>query len=197
MPHLCHDPVVAAAGVINSLQTLVSRTVSPTDPCVVSITRMQAGSEAYNVIPTSVFLGGTFRCFSHKLRLEFPGLMNELVECIARGHNAVALIDWKSNGFPPTINSPLESQTAFRAAVKTVGRSNVSTNYPASMGAEDFSYMLQEKKGCYVFVGAGEDAFPLHHPKYDANDAIIPIGAEMFVNMAMESLCQDLESECL
>ena len=60
------------------------------------------------------------------------------------------------------------------------------------MGAEDFSYMLQENKGCYVFIGAGEDAYPLHHPKYDANDEIIPIGAEFFVNMAMESLRQEL-----
>jgi len=81
-----------------------------------------------------------------------------------------------------------ESRIAHAAAVKTVGQAHVTSNAKASMGAEDFSVFLEQRPGCYVWLGAGVDAAPLHHPAFDFNDALLPIGAQLYVNMALESL---------
>jgi amidohydrolase len=195
MPHLCHDPIVASAQVITALQTLVSRHANPVDPLVVSVTRMHGGSEAYNVIPRTVSLGGTMRTFSRELRAEIPKKMDDLVKRIASGFDCQGRVVWLDHGFPPTINHEEQSRTAHRAAIKTAGRELVTQNCKASMGAEDFSHMLEKKRGAYVFVGAGEKTAPLHNPLFDFNDDILSTGAELFVNMAMESLGQEFSSK--
>jgi len=192
MPHLCRDPIVAAAHVISALQTLVSRHSNPVDPLVISITKVQAGSEAYNVIPRTVTLGGTMRSFSRELRSKVPQRMDDLVKRVALGFEVAAHVSWMDHGFPPTINHEEQSRTALKAAIKTVGKDRVTQDCKASMGAEDFSHMLEKKKGAYVFVGAGEKTAPLHHPQFDFNDDLLNVGAELFVNMAMESLKEEL-----
>lgn len=194
MPHLCHDPVVAAAHVITALQTIISRYANPVDPLVISVTRLQSGSEAYNVIPRTVTLGGTMRSFSPELREKVPKQVDELVRRVASGFDVSAKVIWMDHGFPPTINHEEQSMKALKAAKKTVGAAKTTENCKASMGAEDFAHMLEKKKGAYVFVGAGEKTAPLHHPQFDFNDDLLPIGAELFVNLAMESLGEELDS---
>jgi amidohydrolase len=192
MPHLCNDAIVASAQVINALQTMVSRYSNPVDPLVISVTRMHAGSEAYNVIPRTVTLGGTMRTFSPELRANAPKRMDDLVRRVAFGFEVNAKVVWMDHGFPPTINNEEQARKALSAAIKTVGLERVTQNCKASMGAEDFSHMLEKKKGAYVFVGAGEKTAPLHHPQFDFNDELLNVGSELFVNMAMESLGEDV-----
>ena len=193
MPHLCKDPIVAAGHILGGIQTYSARFVNPKDPVVISVTKIQAGSDAYNVIPRTCSLGGTFRCFSHELRNTIPKQLTETIQNIAAGFGVKATVKFNEKGFPPTINHERQARKAYRAAIKTVGESSVTQSCAPSMGAEDFSQMLEKREGCYVFLGAGENYSPLHHPKYDFNDDLLPVGAELFVNMAMESLEEDIQ----
>lgn len=192
-PHLCSDPIVAASAVIMAIQSLVSRNNNPVDPLVISVTQFQIeGSKAYNVIPAKVKVMGTMRCFSPQIRKDLPKKFNNLVQQVALGYDCRANIKWHDLGFPPTVNDVHASQVARLAALQTVGSDGmVSDTCPASMGAEDFSYMLEQKPGAYVFLGAGESSPALHHPTFDFNDALLPVGAELFVNMALQSLARD------
>lgn len=188
-PHLCSDPIVAASAVIMAIQTLVSRNNNPAEPLVISVTQFSIeGSKAYNVIPAKVKLSGTMRCFSRQIRKDLPKKFNNLAQQIALGYDCRASVKWHDLGFPPTVNDAAAAHTAKLAALRTVGDALVTETCQASMGAEDFSYMLEQKPGAYVFLGAGESSPTLHHPTFDFNDSLLPIGAELFVNMALESL---------
>lgn len=181
MPNLGVDPLMVSAQVINALQTIVSRHVAPTDTAVVSVTQMKAGS-AYNIIPEQVTMSGTIRSFSKHVRDCIHEHMQQQVKHICQAFGAKGNVVFH-DAYPATINHPEQARLCAAVAQQLVGENNVHWNLPPSMGAEDFSYMLQEKPGAYVWLGNGQDSHSLHHPRYDFNDDALVLGASYWVNL--------------
>lgn len=184
MPHLGNDAVVAAAHLITALQTIVSRHLNPADAAVVSITQIHAGN-TWNAIPDSVTLRGTVRCFKPELQTQIAAQLRHLTGQIAAAFNVSATVVFnpENPGYPVTWNSAAETEQARQAAIAIVGEAGVDGQPASSMGSEDFAFMLQEKPGCYLWIGNGSSANSclLHNPHYDFNDAILPIGAAYWV----------------
>ena len=184
-PHLAVDTILVGAQIINQLQSIVARNVDPLDAAVVSICMFQAGFTD-NVIPQHAKLRGTAR----SLRKEIGKLLQERIQAVVEGtaklYGATAKITY-SNGYPVTVNH--ERQTAFAADVarEVVGKDKVDTDVAPVMGAEDFSFMLNERPGAFIFVGNGDSA-GLHHPAYDFNDETIPVGTSYWVRLAETAL---------
>jgi hippurate hydrolase len=187
-PHRTVDPVFAAGEIIVALQTIVARNTDPLSSAVISVTMMQAG-ESSNIIPETAALTGSARSFTDETRDLLETTMRRIVEGVAAAHGATATLDY-ARGYPATVNHAAESEIAARAAAAAVGASNVAHDFPPMMGAEDFSYMLRERPGCYVFIGNGEgDAHPMcHSPDYDFNDDILPIGVSYWAHLVEEAL---------
>ena len=186
MPHLTNDPVAAAGMCIMGLQTLVSRQLDPFDQAVISLTRLDAGS-AYNVIPASATIGGTLRT----MRPETRSQMIAEIESVAK--NAVATLGCTASvelrpGYPPTINHEADALFARDIIADMLGADGLETGMTPVMGAEDFSYMLAEKPGAYIWLGAGENSENLHSPHFDFNDDLLPIGASFWVRLAEAKL---------
>ena len=186
MPHLGNDAIVASAQLINALQTIVSRTINPADPAVVSITQIHAGN-TWNAIPESVVLRGTFRCFSSPVQITIANKITQLVNSICAGFDVSADIRFnpENAGYPVTFNSEAETAIALKAAQAVAGEDCVNQQPIPSMGSEDFAFMLQEKPGCYIWIGNGssENSCLLHNPHYDFNDAILPVGVAYWVKL--------------
>jgi amidohydrolase len=184
-PHLGVDPVLVGAQIVNQIQSVVSRNTDPLDAAVVSITLFQAGT-ADNVIPQNALLRGTARSLSAHVRDMLERRLYEIVEGTARVYGATAKLTYQRD-YPVTINH--DQQTAFAAAVATdvVGPDRVETDTRPMMGAEDFSFMLNERPGSYIFVGNGNSA-GLHHPAYDFNDEAIPAGTSYWVRLVETAL---------
>jgi amidohydrolase len=184
-PHLGVDPVLVGAQIVNQIQSIVSRNTDPLDAAVVSITLFQAGSTD-NVIPQNALLRGTARSLSAEVRDTLERRLFEIVEGTARVYGATAKLTYQRD-YPVTINHEL--QTAFAAAVATdvAGPDRVETDTRPMMGAEDFSFMLNERPGSYIFVGNGSSA-GLHHPAYDFNDEAIPAGTSYWVRLVERAL---------
>jgi hippurate hydrolase len=190
MPHRTIDPTLAVCSLVVSLQSLVARSADPDDGAVVSATQVSApalglGTGAYNVVPDAAEVRGTVRCFRPDTRALLRARLREVAEHSARTFGAEAEVT-VMEGFPSTINDADAAQAAREAAESVVGKERVvePTPTPAS---EDFAAMLQRVPGAYVWVGAdGPDApsAPLHHPRYDFNDDVIPVGASLFVRLA-------------
>ncbi|MFZ4761926.1 MAG: M20 aminoacylase family protein [Alphaproteobacteria bacterium] len=183
MPHQGIDPVMVSAYVITALQTLVSRRINPCEAAVLSITQMKAGS-AFNIIPEEAVLCGTIRAFDEESRLFLEQQLHHVSQQVAIAFGAEAMIDYWV-GYPPTVNSRLEADISLQLLSNMLGAENVQLNPPPSMGAEDFSYMLKEKPGSYIWLGQGDANHKamLHHPCYDFNDALLPIGASYWVKL--------------
>jgi hippurate hydrolase len=188
MPHQGFDPVLAGAALVQAVQSVVSRNISPTDSAVVSITRFHAG-EAYNVIPPEAQLGGTVRAFRAEVQAQVEAALERLAAGIAAAHGMQSSLAYR-RGYPPTINSAAEAELCRRVAASLVGAENVLTDMPPSMGAEDFAFMLREKPGCYIWIGngPGEGGCTLHNPRYDFNDAVLPLGASYWVRLVEQLL---------
>ncbi|MGZ8917666.1 MAG: M20 aminoacylase family protein [Methylobacter sp.] len=186
MPHLGNDAVVASAQIITALQTIVSRTLNPADPAVVSITQIHAGN-TWNAIPESVLLRGTFRCFNNTVQKNIADKITQLVNAICEGFDVSADIKFnpENPGYPVTINAEAETAMALKAAIAVAGKDGVNQQPVPSMGSEDFAFMLQEKPGCYMWIGNGssENSCLLHNPHYDFNDEILPVGAAYWVTL--------------
>jgi len=180
-PHETIDPVVASAQIITALQSIVSRNCDPLGSLVISVTAVKAG-EAFNVIPQTAELKGTVRTLSKEMRDLAEQRMRAIVTGVAGAMGCTATIDY-DRGYPVTFNHA--DQTAFAAAVagSVVGKDNVDLTVPPTMGSEDFSFMLEERPGSYVFMGNGDTA-GLHHPAYDFNDKAIPVGVSYWVRLA-------------
>jgi hippurate hydrolase len=190
MPQLVVDPVVASAHVITALQTIASRSVSPVDAVVVSLCSMQTSQlGAFNVIPDWVKLIGTVRTFRPETRDLAERKVKEIASKVAEALGASAAIDYR-RGYPATVNS--EREAAFAAAVgeRIFGAGNVLTDLEPTMGGEDFSYMLLERPGAYVWLGqgSGPGGCFLHNPSFDFNDEVIPLGAGYLAALVEESL---------
>tara|TARA_B100001057_G_C22736289_1_gene905933 strand:- start:76 stop:1254 length:1179 start_codon:yes stop_codon:yes gene_type:complete len=185
LPHLSIDPVVISAQVISAVQTIISRSTDPVDKALISITKINAGT-AYNVIDDQVKMGGTIRTFKKETRSYIEKRLRELCNGIAEAHGADIKIQFDLvNKYPPSINSKQESFFAANVAKGLVGEDKVITDIDPSMGGEDFSYLLEEKPGSYLFLGQGDENHKagLHTSKYDFNDNLIPIGVNFWVDL--------------
>ncbi|MEM7057088.1 MAG: M20 aminoacylase family protein [Pseudomonadota bacterium] len=184
-PHECNDPMIVAAQLLTAFQSIVSRNTDPLESLVISTTMIQ-GSDAYNVIPEVVTMCGTVRTLSAEVRDLAERRLGEI--CAHTGAAFGAKVDLHyDRGYPVTVNH--EDQTAFAAevAADVVGPEKVDTTVAPIMGAEDFSYMLEARPGAFVFLGQGDGPI-CHHPEYDFNDDIIPIGASYWCRLVEKAL---------
>ena len=185
-PHRAVDPVVVAAHIVTAAQTIISRNVAPLDSAVLSLCSIQAGNPgAFSVIPREAKIVGTVRTFSADEQNLIEQRLTELAEGTARALGAEAKVLYERI-YPATINHPLQTRFAADTAAQLVGEDHVVRNLEPSMGAEDFSFMLRERPGCYVRLGqgGGADGCFLHNSRYDFNDAVIPLGAAFFAALA-------------
>jgi hippurate hydrolase len=181
MPHLGNDPIVIGAQIVTSLQSIVSRNASPFDSLVVTVTKFNAGT-AMNVIPETVEIAGTIRSLSEDSRQLGMKRLREIAEGISAASNAQSSVTFHE-GYPVTSNHEAETQKAVEIASSIAGADKVEANTEATMGGEDFSYMLLERPGAFIFVGNGDTA-GLHHPEYDFNDEAIPYGTSYWAKLA-------------
>ena len=190
MPHNALDPVPVACQLVQAFQTIISRNKKPIDAGVISVTMIHTG-EATNVIPDSCELQGTVRTFSIEVLDMIEQRMRQIAEHTCAAFDMHCEFEFKRN-YPPTINSAAEAEFARGVMTSIVGADNVQAQEP-TMGAEDFSFMLMKKPGCYVFISNGDGAHRemghgggpcmLHNPSYDFNDALIPLGATYWVRL--------------
>jgi amidohydrolase len=195
MPHNAIDPVVVASQLVLGFQTIISRNVKPIDAAVISVTMVRAG-EATNVIPNHCELQGTVRTFSIDVLDQVEQSMRNMAEHICAASGASCDFEFKRN-YPPTINSARETEFARQVMASIVGEDKVLVQEP-TMGAEDFSFMLQAKPGCYSFIANGEGDHRvmghgggpcmLHNPSYDFNDELLPLGATYWVRLTEQWL---------
>ncbi|MFC5476548.1 M20 aminoacylase family protein [Paraherbaspirillum soli] len=198
-PYKSIDPVMVAVQIAQSWQTIVSRNVNPNDPAVLSITQIHAGS-ATNVIPDQATLIGTVRTFSVAVLDLIEQRMRDIAQHTAAAFGAEIEFRFHRN-YPPLINHAKETAFAIEVLQAMVGSDNINPQVEPTMGAEDFAFMLQNKPGCYVFIGNGEGAHRdsghglgpcnLHNASYDFNDELLPIGASYWVNLAETYLRQN------
>lgn len=190
MPHQGVDPVVTGAALVQALQTIASRTMDPLDSVVVSVTQFHAG-EAYNAIPERARLAGTVRAFRPEVRDRVEETMQRICTGVAAAFGTRINCEY-CRGYPPTINTSAEAALCARVAREVAGEAGVDTAPRPSMGAEDFSYFLQERPGAYVWIGngPGEGGCTLHNPHYDFNDAILAPGVAYWVHLAQTFLAR-------
>ena len=191
-PHKGIDPIMIAIQIVQSWQTIVSRNKNPLDAGVLSVTQIHAGS-ATNVIPDEATLRGTVRTFTTEALDLIESRMHSIAKHTAAAFDAQIDFRFKRN-YPPLINHVKETAFAVEVMQSIVGANKVNTQIEPTMGAEDFAFMLQEKPGCYVFIGNGEGDHRdsghglgpcnLHNPSYDFNDELIPLGASYGVRLA-------------
>ncbi|NOE25343.1 M20 aminoacylase family protein [Ruegeria sp. HKCCD6157] len=177
-PHETVDTTVILSQMIVALQTIVSRNADPILQAVLSVTSVETSSKAFNVIPQSAQIRGTVRTHSNQMRDLIEQRLKEVAEGIAATFGGSVNVNY-SRGVPVTINAETQTGYAAEAAV-SVGGSCIEA--PMVMGGEDFSFMLEERPGAFIVLGNGDSA-GLHHPEYDFNDEIIPIGCSWFAEM--------------
>ncbi|MGH6945532.1 MAG: M20 aminoacylase family protein [Geminicoccaceae bacterium] len=183
MPHQCRDPLVAAAQIVLGLQTIVARNVDPVRLAVVSVTQVHGG-DTFNVIPKTAMVTGTSRSFQPEIR----DLLERRTGEVARGLGTALGVEVEvayERGYPPTVNAGAETELAALAAEEVAGSDRVERAAAPLMGAEDFSYMLEQRPGSYIFLGNGDDegAPMLHSPEYDFNDEALTSGASYWARL--------------
>ena len=191
LPHNGIDPVLVAAQMVQAFQTIVTRNKKPIETAVISVTMIHAG-EATNVIPDSCELQGTVRTFTTEVLDLVQRRMQQIAEATCAAFDAGCEFAFHRN-YPPTVNHAAETEFARTLLGEVVGPQNV-LEFEPTMGAEDFSFFLQEKPGCYFLIGNGDGAHRegghglgpcmLHNPSYDFNDDLIPLGATAWVRLA-------------
>lgn len=191
-PHKAIDPVMVAIQIAQSWQTIVSRNCNPFDAAVLTVTQIHAGS-ATNVIPDEARLIGTVRTFRTATLDMIESRMEQIAANTAAAFEAQVDFHFQRN-YPALVNDAGETAFAVEVLQAMAGLDNVDTGIEPTMGAEDFAFMLQEKPGCYVFLGNGEGEHRaaghglgpcnLHNPSYDFNDTLLPVGASYWVHLA-------------
>jgi hippurate hydrolase len=182
-PHLTVDPIVVAASIVMALQTIVARNVDPTQPAVVTVGSLHAGT-ANNVIAGTATLELSVRSFSADVRALLKRRITELVEAQAASYGAKAVIEYVE-GYPVVLNTDDETAFAIEVARELVGSENVVEHADLLMGSEDFAFMLQKRPGTFLRLGngVGEDGCMVHNPHYDFNDRNLPIGAAFWARL--------------
>jgi hippurate hydrolase len=184
-PHLTVDPVVVGAHIITAIQSIVGRNVDPVKSAVVSITVVKAGTTD-NVIPQRVRLDGTARSLSEDVRVLVEERLRTLVENTAAAFGAKGKLTYRRN-YPVLVNHERQTEFAGDVASEIAGAAQVDRELPPMMGAEDFSFMLKERPGAFIWIGNGPSA-GLHHPEYNFNDEIIPFGTSYWVRLVETAL---------
>ena len=180
MPHGTVDPVLAACSIAQAIQTIVSRNVDAAERLVISVTQIHTGS-VDNVIPDTAYMNGTVRSFTPEVRDLAERRLREIVAGQAASYGCEAEVVY-NRGYPATYNSAEGVVTATKAARDVSGVEAVVDDFEPVMGSEDFSYMLQKRSGAYLFMGQGPSA-GLHHPEYNFNDDVAPVGASFFARL--------------
>jgi amidohydrolase len=186
-PQFSVDTILVGCQIVNQLQSIVARNVDPLEAAVVSVCMFQAGFTD-NVIPQHAKLRGTARALTNDVRALLQKRINEIVEGTARLYGATAKITY-TNGYPVVVNHERQTEFAADVAREIAGKDKVDAAFPPMMGAEDFAFMLNERPGAFIFVGNGDSA-GLHHPAYDFNDEVIPVGTSYWVRLAETALAE-------
>ena len=188
-PYMTVDPVLVAAHIITAVQSIVSRNVRPLDNAVISLCAMQAGDlGAFSVVPGKATLVGTVRTFSPEVQELVERRLHEVCSGVAMGLGASAHVIYE-RVYPSTINSSDEAVFAGDVAERLLGADHVDRTLEPSMGAEDFSFMLQVKPGAYMRLGqGGEGGCFLHNSRYDFNDDVLPLGAALHASLIEQGL---------
>jgi len=183
LPQLGRDAVVAGAQLVTALQTIASRTVSPFDAAVVSVTQMHSG-DTWNVIPEEMVIRGTTRAFKEEVQSHMEAEIRRITEGVATTCGIDAKVHYERR-YPPTINNAAETDITVEVARDLVGDDFVSLDKDPMMGAEDFAFMLNEKPGAYMWIGNGprDGGCMLHNPHYDFNDEVLPLGASYWAKL--------------
>lgn len=188
-PYLTVDPVLVSAHIITAVQSIVSRNVRAIDSAVISLCAMQAGDPgAFSVVPGKATLVGTVRTFNPDIQDMVERRLSEVCSGVAMGLGATAHVHYERI-YPATINTSAEARFAADVAQKLLGHEHVERNMDPSMGAEDFSFMLQVKPGAYLRLGqGGEGSCMLHNTRYDFNDDVLPLGAALHAGLIEQGM---------
>jgi amidohydrolase len=199
LPHNGRDPVFTAVQIANGLQGIITRNKKPIDTGVLSITQIHAG-DAVNVVPNEAWLAGTVRTFTTQTLDMIESRMHKIVESIAEAYECSATLTFRRN-YPPTVNTGEETRFAAMVMKEIVGEENVVDPIEPTMTAEDFSFMLEAKPGCYAFLGNGDGDHRemghgdgpcmLHNASYDFNDELLPVGSTYWVRLAQRFLARE------
>ncbi|AJY77871.1 M20 family metallopeptidase [Paenibacillus beijingensis] len=185
MPEATIDAIATGAALVQSLQTIVSRNVSPLDTAVLSIGSFQAGTTS-NVIAEKCLLKGTVRTFDENVRGKIRTRLADMVNLVCAGYGASAVLDYR-DGYPAVVNDETETERFFRIGKELFGEVAVQLSKPITAG-EDFAYYLHHVKGCFMFVGAGSEqsgaVYPHHHPRFDIDERSMLKSAQLMVGMA-------------
>ncbi|KTR05677.1 amidohydrolase [Aureimonas ureilytica] len=185
IPHQTLDPILAGSALVQALQQIVSRNTDPLDSLVVSVTQFHAGF-AHNVIPESASVSGTVRSLMTDTRDFAWARIREIADGIAMAHGLTAENIYSPN-YPVTVNDAAKAAFCADVAAELVGEAAVNRAVAPLMGGEDFSFMLEQRPGAFVFIGNGPSA-GLHHPRYDFADAALPFGAAYWVALTQKAL---------
>lgn len=189
-PHNTVDPIVTACKVVDVLQSIVSRRIDPTNPCVISVCYFNAGN-CNNVIPDTATIGGTVRTLEPGLRGRIEGMMRETVSAVAHSMGAECEFSFDYM-YPPVINDRGITDAFALSSEKVVGRENVVWGDAPSMGGEDFAYFLEKIPGTFFHLGCGNEErgiiHPIHSARFDIDEGCIKVGAALFAQFAMDYL---------
>ncbi len=188
MPHQGNDPVVIASHIVTALQSIVARNVEPAESGVITIGSIQGG-DTFNVIPETVRMLGTARWFAPEVGDILENKLRAIATGVAAAFGAEATAKF-DRLYPATVNEPESTRLTLDAAGAVAGKERVHEMPRPTMGGEDFSFMLQAKHGSYILLGAGRgpDDPQVHHPRYDFNDGILPIGASYWATLVEQLL---------
>ncbi|MTH99305.1 M20 aminoacylase family protein [Roseibium sp. RKSG952] len=184
-PNETIDPIVCGANMVSALQTIASRNTYPLESVVVSVTVFQSGS-AFNIIPQEAILRGTVRALKPEVREMAERRLKTIAVSVGEAFGAAVDVHYK-RGYPVTMNHDAQTEFAAQVATSISGPDKVNTNVNPMMGGEDFSYMLLERPGAFIFAGNGNSA-ALHHPAYDFNDDLIPYGCSYWIKLVETAL---------
>ncbi len=192
MPEFSVDPIVIAAYIITTLQTLISRETSPFSPAVITIGQVQAGT-AFNIIPETAELRGTMRAYSKEHREKLLRRIQELADGVARAMGATCEAEFADISCPPCINDEKMTEVVQRAATEAVGADKVDTGEEVmTSGSDDMAYFLNAVPGCYFIVGARNEnkgaRYPHHHPRFNVDEDAMPIAVEVLTRATLEFL---------
>jgi amidohydrolase len=190
LPHTTVDPILVAAHIVTGLQSIVARNVEPADAGVITIGKIEGG-DTFNVIPQTVHMLGTARWFTPAVGDLLERGVHRIATSIAEGFGARADVEFRRT-YIATVNDPDATALTVRAAEAVTGQRQVQEMIRPTMGGEDFSFMLAAKQGSYITLGAGRGADDpmVHHPRYDFNDALLPIGASYWATLAEHVLAR-------
>jgi len=191
-PNLTHDPIAIGAQIVTALQTVVAREIDPVEPAVCTVGAFISG-EAANVIPDTAILRGTLRSFSPDVRIQLAEAVERIIRNVAASMRAEVEYDYAA-GYPATINDNDMTELVLGIAREVVGEENVKVPQP-TMGAEDFSYFLEKKPGCFYFVGSVNEERGLtwghHHPRFDIDEESMVYGMDVMIRTVLTYLGTD------